>query len=134
MPPYDIAETQQPVAETQQQPTGRVVPKGYVKLAAGTLRRIRVNRDWIVNGVGKPFIVASLKSVTRKCHCGCSLLVPDEAFVDEFFSDVIAVDGIVYLKAVDGIVYLKAAEQALGCGPGVRSAWVETSDELFVMA
>lgn len=109
---------------------GRVVPKGYIKLEAGTLRRIRVNREWITTGRGKPFIVSTFIGSRPRAsgfdHFQYMLGRPafhiEDVFRDEFFSDVIAVDGMVYLKA----------EEVVGCGDSTRSAWVETSDELLV--
>lgn len=42
-------------------PEPEPIPKGYKELPAGVKRTVRINRDWIMYGMGEPYIVVENK-------------------------------------------------------------------------
>ncbi len=91
--------------QAERKPVSRV-PAGFAVLARGVLRKIRVNRNWIVYGDGRPFIIVG----------------PDN--IEEFYAEVVL---------VQGARMACHAARAVGCGPSNSgTAHVETEGELWV--
>lgn len=86
----------------------RVCPKGYVKLPAGILRQIRINRECLLKGTGKPYVIYEMTDDGEEKEIRAS--------------DIICVDGLVYFKHMPGSCF----------ADGIAKVHAETSDEMFI--